>query len=392
MTRRIALIAALPALLTSCLLDQYNPSAIEGDDSGPYIEGDADTDADTDSDTDADVNIDIASVTPDYATTRGGVEITIVGGPFGTGATVLIGDTQATVSNAQETVIQAIVPSMSETGVLDLEVRTDDGLGRLDDGFTVIEDGTGLTGAIGEFYWIDYKGEYWNPAPPDDAGGAWFGFIEPASGFDAWMIYGGGTNGCYSDYTYSGPSLTPIDLSVSQLSLTAGGKTVDFSWNNSSADYETELTNSNQFATNADYTLSPLVPQNGWPDFGTPDFLYMPAGLTLTQPLIDDQYLPFYSGSQQFRWTGGNGGDYVIILLQLLTTDQSAAEEVLTCIVPNTGSYTVSQSSWNNYIRERIMVVMVGSMASSGGGTLDPNNADVSVAGSNFVYGGAYTQ
>ena len=172
MTRRIALIAALPALLTSCLLDQYNPSAIEGDDSGPYIEGDADTDADTDSDTDADVNIDIASVTPDYATTRGGVEITIVGGPFGTGATVLIGDTQATVSNAQETVIQAIVPSMSETGVLDLEVRTDDGLGRLDDGFTVIEDGTGLTGAIGEFYWIDYKGEYWNPAPPDDAGGA----------------------------------------------------------------------------------------------------------------------------------------------------------------------------------------------------------------------------
>ncbi len=371
-------------------MDQYNPAAIE-DDSG-NSEGDADADGDTDSDSDADVNIDIASITPDYATTRGGVEITIVGGPFDGNPTVLIGDTQAPVTNSQETVIQAVVPTMSETGTLDVEVRTDDGLGLLEEGFTVLEDGTGYAGVIGEFYWVEYQGLYWDPAPPDDDGGAWFGFVEPDSDFESWKIYGSSTNNCFNDYAYSGPSMTPIDLGVSQMTLSAGGKEVDFSWNSSTVDYETTLSSSNQFATSADYTLGAVVPQNGWPEFGAPNFLYMPSGLEVTTPRLDDQYLPYYSGSQPFVWNGGSDGDLVIIFLRLLSSDQQNVEDTVTCVVPNTGSYTVPSSAWNNYIRDRIMVVMVGTFGVDGGGTLDPNNANIAVGGSNWVYGGAYTQ
>ncbi|MCP4806585.1 MAG: hypothetical protein GY913_01010 [Proteobacteria bacterium] len=390
---RLVLPSSALLLLTSCLMDQYNPSAIDPDDSGPLVVGDADTDADTDSDTDTDkeVTIDIASVTPSYGTTRGGTEITIVGGPFDSSATVVIGDTQAPVLAAQNSVITAVTNSM-DTGTFDVKVTTDNGFGRLDSSYSVFEDGTGKVSTIGEFWWIDYKGQYWNPSPPDDTGGVWFGFIEPVDGFAFWQVYNNSENGCSSEYVYSGSDLTVMDLGTSSATLSAGAKNLDLTWiGGSTNNYETALTSASQFTAGASYTLKPMDPSNGWPQFSVDDFVYMPGGLTLTQPLIDQQYLPDFSRNQTFRWSGGGDGDRILIVLNLLSSDQNSVAESITCVVPNTGSYTMSSGVWNSYVSGRVIVVMVGAMVDDGGGIIDVTNAGLGMAGSHFVYGGGYT-
>lgn len=386
--------ASFLVLLTSCLLDEYNPSMIDPDDSGPLepIPSDADTDVDADTDTDVDQDLDITSITPAYATTRGGVEVTIVGGPFDDSAKVVIGDTQAPILSSQESVITAVVNSMS-AGTYDVSVQTDSGSGTLGNGFTVFEDGTGKVGVIGEFFWIDYKGQYWNPAPPDDEGSVWFGFIEPVAGFEFWEVYNNTENGCSSDYTYSGSDLTVLDVGTSSATLQAGSKSLDLTWvGGTTNSYETTLTSASQFAAGTSYTLKPMSPTNGWPQFGADDFVYMPQGLNLTTPLIDDQYLPYFDRNQQFRWSGGGDADRIVLILQLLTSDQSSAQEVVTCVVPNTGSYTMSSGVWRTWTTDRIIVVMAGAMSDSGGGVIDVTGAELAFAGSNFVYGGGYTR
>ena len=391
---RLPIPAFFLVILTSCLMDQYNPAAIDPDDSGPLQpEGDADVDADTDTDTDEDpeITLDVVSVTPSYGTTRGGTEITIVGGPFDDSATVAIGNTQAPVLAAQNSVITAVTPTM-DTGTYDVKVTTDDGFGKAEGAFTVFEDGTGKTGTIGEFYWIDYKGQYWNPSPPDDTGGVWFGFIEPADGFAFWQVYNSTENGCSSNYSYSGTGLTVLDVGASSATLAAGSKSIDLTWiGGSTNNYETALTSASQFTAGAAYALKPMNPSNGWPQFAVDDFVYMPGGLTLTSPLIDQQYLPDFSRNQNFRWSGAGDAERIVIILQLLSSDQSTVDETVTCVVPNTGSYTMNSGTWSSYVSGRVIVVMVGAMVDDGGGVIDVNNAGLGMAGSHFVYGGGYT-
>ena len=388
------------ATLTACGLEAYNPEP-KPDDSG-FVEGDADTDADADtdsdtdvdSDTDADVEIRIDSITPSYGTTAGGSEITIVGGPFDSSAEVEFGGTKGGVLSASTNVISVISPGGSE-GEVDVEVITDDGYGKAIGGFTYMADGSGKTGAIGEMYWVDYKGGYWN-STPTDVGYVWWSPTEPTSTIQMWQLFNSSSNGCSSNYTYSGDSVYILDnLGVSTAKLTSGSRSVNTSWNSSSSvlAFEADITSLSQINLSSSYILEPVSPTNGWPEFGSSNFLYMPSAVTLSTPSIDSSSLPLLSRNNlRFNWSGGSGGDYAVVILELRNSDQSAVVETVTCVWPNTGSATVPSSAWTSWASGRVVAIVFGVMAVNDGGTLDVNNANVEVAGTYFVYGGGQTQ
>ncbi len=401
MTSKLLTALLATATLTSCGLTQYEPDAVS-DDTGPLADadtdadGDSDTDADADvdSDTDADVEIRIDSLTPSAGTTAGGLQVVIVGGPFDSSAQVSFDGTKGGVLSSSTNVLTVVTPSGS-AGAVDVEVSTSDGYGKAAGGFTYMADGSGYTGAIGEVYWLDFKGGYWTSTPTDE-GYAWWSPVIADTTLEMWQLYNSSSNGCTADYSYSGDGVYIVDdLGVSSATVSSGSKSIAMSWNSSSSvlAFEKSLTSVGQVALGADYNLEPITPTNGWPVFGSEDFLTMPSAVTLSTPLIDAASLPLLNRNNlKFQWSGGSGGDYAVVILELRSADQSSVDQTVTCVWPNTGSATVPSSVWTRWSSNRIMVIVFGVMASSGGGQLDIDNSNAQVAGTYFVYGGGQTQ
>jgi hypothetical protein len=387
------------ATLTACGLTQYEPDAVPSDDTGPLggdadTDVDADSDTDVDSDTDADVEIRIDSLTPSSGTTAGGLEVVIVGGPFDSSAQVKFDGTKGGVLSSSTNVLTVVTPGGSE-GAVDVEIITDDGYGKATGGFTYMADGTGYTGAIGEIYWLDFKGGYWTSTPTDEGYG-WWSPVVAETDLEIWELYNSNANGCSADYSYGGEQVYILDdLGVSSSTLSSGSGSINMSWNSSSSvlAFEKTFTSISQLDLGKDYNLQPITPTNGWPEFGGEDFLTMPTAVTLSTPNIDASSLPLLNrNSLQFRWSGGNGGDLAVVLLELRNADQTSVDQTVTCVWPNTGSASVPSSVWTKWSSNRIVAIVFGVMASSGGGQLDVNNSNAQVAGTYFVYGGGQTQ
>lgn len=84
-------------------------------------------------------SVTVSSVSPNSGDEAGGTEITIVGSNFGTGATVTIGGTSATIVTATDTSITCTTPSKNQ-GTYDVTVTNNNGIsGTMSQGFTYIK-------------------------------------------------------------------------------------------------------------------------------------------------------------------------------------------------------------------------------------------------------------
>ena len=390
--RLIPATAAL-LILTACGLDQYELSAITDDTA--FVEGDTDTDADSDTDVDKE-QIELSSITPAYATTKGGTAITIIGGPFDNSATVRFGGTAGLVQSAQTNVLQVITPAMPSAGTVDVEVTTNTGYGSATAAFTVMEDGTGLAGSFGELAWENYVGGYWNGSAPPAEGWASIGVLAPTS-FSYWEFWAASMGSCGNNFQYSGGAQL-MDIGDSSVTLSNGSGSINLGWDDAYGQYcsgngcdansNIGSVSSSQYKTSSSYELTGVDPSNGWPSFTVPEFIRTPTTVSVSNPAITGSSLPIISRTQSFNWNASDA-EYVIIRLWLLDANQSAIEQDITCVTPNTGYFSLPSNAWTSYPTNRIVHVLVGGVKEASG-TL-PSGATSKAVGVNWVHGGGYT-
>lgn len=127
----------------------------------------------------------ITSVSPLYGSTNGGTDITIMGGPFTSDATVKIGGYNAVVRSNSGSMIRVSSPSSAVAVSSEIRVDMDDGYGISSDNFTYFTDALGNTSAIGVVTMIEYLGNYWQDSQGNPLtnggkeGNVWTAFINP---------------------------------------------------------------------------------------------------------------------------------------------------------------------------------------------------------------------
>lgn len=390
-------VLAAPSLLltlTACGFDQFEAPLVDDTASN----GDADVDSDGDSDADSDKDpIEIASVTPNYVTTKGGQALTIIGGPFDSSATIRFDGTAGLVDDAQTNVMSVYTPALPGAGSYDIEVTTDKGYGSRKDALIVLEDGTGLAGTFGELSWEQYVGGYWSSgSPPASEGWASMGFLVPVS-FSYWEFYAPSMGSCGNDYVYAGAA-NILEMGATNAKLSNGSTTISMKWDDTRGQYcsgsscdpnaNIGTVSSSQWRSGSTYQLDAFVPTTGYPSFTVPNFVRTPTGLNVTNPAVTGSTLPYLSSNQTFNWSGTDA-DYVLITLWVLDASQANIDKVISCAAPNTGNFTMPSSAWGGFVTDRVTHVRIGAVKETTG-TL-PSGARTQMVGINWIHGGGYT-
>lgn len=346
-------------------------------------------DSDTGEETDTqEVVISIESVDPEYGTTAGGEEITITGGPFDSSTGVWFGANAATVVSVTSSRIVVDAPAGNAEAEVDVRVRTDDGEGTLVSGYAYYEDGTGMTGVVGEIWWLDQVGTYWGSATTD-SGGAWVQFVHPIAEGYGELLFNSGTDGCTSGYTGTtprayDPSLADIDVS------TPTGAYINLTWDATGQAFSLDDMSNTKYTPGGSYDLGTIRP-TGLPAFAVPDLAEVPSGFSVSVPSIGGSSVPRVSRSSFNLTWSGSGGDYMVAYLAMWNAGGTDWGEVATCVLRDDGSFTVPSATFSSWPTDRQLDIILGRVKIAGG-TVPFNNADSQVAGVYMVYGATFTQ
>lgn len=399
-------LAGLPLLLAGCgfgltldtgLGDGPGGPGGPGDSGGPDDTdtnggGDTDDDTHTGNDTDTDTDdpgdeaVAVESVTPDYGTTAGGIEVTIRGGPFDSATRVSFGGTLGTVVSTSNNQVTVRTPATSTEGEVDVVVTTQGGSGTLTSGFMYFEDGTGKAGVLGSLAWYDQVGTYWD-GTPQDFGSAWFLFTAPTD-VKYWELYASSLDTCASEYIWNG-DLYYYDTGLSRVNLQlATGATLEFTWDATEVAFVVDDLPNNRYTQGQSYDLPSIAPTD-MPSFSVSDIVQAPSSFSVSSPNLAGSTPPTLSKSLSLSWSG-SGGDAMVALLMLHDASGAIAETV-TCAMRDDGSFSVPGSTWTRWASNRQLDVLVGRVK-AGTGTVPFNNADSEFAGVYWVYGAGFTQ
>ncbi len=335
--------------------------------------------------------IEITSVLPDFGTTAGGLAVTITGGIFDDSAQVLFGGQEATILSLEsENELRVLTPAQSTEGYVTIGIRTDSGFGSLDSAFRYFKDHAGETGAMGEFHWYHYIGDYWQNRPPD-GGFAYFAFLDPVS-LDPWEIFGPTTEDCAVDYS-AATSLSSIIQDVPVATLNApNGSSVTLPWNSTYFVFYNQALTDSEYYFGVTYNLAEFS-SSSYPSFHVDDFVTTPdaAGFQIISPaLAGSDALQLSKYELQFSWTGSHG-DRLLLMLALWNSEGTDYETTVSCLVPDTGSFTVPSAVWPSYPTGRQITVYATSMTMSDA-VVPFNGASVGIAGEYALIGAFFTQ
>lgn len=371
--------------------DGGGDSAAEGDadadgDSDSDADGDSDSDADSDADADADV-ITLDTVTPNYDSTLGGAELIITGGPFDSSAKVYFGGVEGSVVEALAGRITAEVPPNTE-GIASVRVKTNTGDGTLPDAFTYWQDGTGKAGALGEFVWMQSVGSYWSSF---EEGYAFFLFVEPqdVSWWEVW--YTNSLDSCEAE-GFSPTALGSTyyyDPGVSSARVSpSSGSNINLTWDGSAL-YDAG-TLSSSFSSGA-YTLKAMT-GGDFPAEDVPNFFQSAAASTLSSPSMAGSSPPLVSKNHTFTWNSASiTADWITIVMQLLNSGATAADQTVTCIARNDGSFNIDGTKWTTWPTNRQVNIYFGPTREASG-VLPWNNSEARIAGTWFMVGAGFSK
>jgi len=381
-------LVALP--LGGCLGLEYffEETGIESDtdiDTDTDLDVDTDTDSDTDSDTDIGT-IEVVSVDPDYGSNGGGSSIEIRGGPFDQSVEVMFGNSEATILQVNQGIVRVQTAVSSQEGLVDVTVTTEDGAGKLSDGFTYWPDATGKAGAFGELRWVHWMGDYWS-SPPADEGLAWWALVQPTDEHFYHWAFSPTDDSCTSDYFYSN-SISNYNLGVTNTSFHVNGKTINLTDSNSNQIWETTLSNGD-FVPGASYHLNEIS-GSGFPTFDVQNLIEAPTSFVVTNPYMDGTTPPTVGRSFAVTWSGATA-DRMVIIMERLDANYTS-QEIVTCVARNDGSFSIPSSAWSGWQSGGIVFILVGALNEGGGGTFPFNNSESRVSSTFFMAGGAFTQ
>lgn len=431
---RVALLLAVPACGS---LDYYDPkgSSVDGVDGaidappGGDLDTEADSDTDADSDADADpadtdptdptdpVDTDIpttdsgtgtgttgttgttppipvvlalSAVSPDFGSNAGGTTVTATG-TFDAATSIEFGGVPGTVLSSTATTIAVLTPATGATGWVDVRAVSGAQSATLPSSYQYWADGLGSSGTFGWMTYVHIVGGYWNN--PTDVAGGTFGFTQPA-GWELWTDYTPAMGTCQFDYAAAAPPALQ-DPGAPYVQLSSGATTARF---DPLAGTPGAYVPANPLVPNVNvlpgavYDLDPVAGGADWPGFGITGAVEVPAAFTVSVPDMARPNPPDVFRTTTLNW-GGSGGDYVLIymLRQFENLGGWVNDGVVTCAVPDTGSFTIPVGTWPDWYNNDLLHIQVG-RAYQSDTVLPHNNAENRMVGIYWYYGAGNTR
>ena len=381
--------SALSVLLAGCgSLSYYGPpdrpeAPLQSEDPGTRDSG---TDGPVGTSTDEPVELLLAGVEPAFGSNGGGAVVTLTGS-FDAATEVTFAGEPAAVTQRTATELEVEVPASTAVGAVDVEVVSGGRSDRLAEGFVYHGDATGQAGSIGWIDYFDVVGGYWADATNFATGRV--AFVDGESDWEMYQEFSGAVGSCTFVYE---PPTDPLLVETGAASLSFSG-TSAFSLT-PDADlgagwYSASLTEA-QVVRGGTYDLAPVEGAADWPTFGVTQAVTIPESYILTTPAVDSTEAPPMTRSQTFTWTG-SGGDYMILYLlrQYVQNNQAYYDGYVTCVMPDTGSFTVPDL-WDDWFLGDFMHIRLGRVVVDAQ-PLPHTNAEHRVAGISWIYGGAIT-
>ncbi|MBX2801634.1 MAG: hypothetical protein KTR31_28410 [Myxococcales bacterium] len=335
------------------------------------------------------VEIRIDDLNPTYGSNASGQWV-VLNGSFDESTTVSIGGLAANVLQHEPDELVVELPTTTSTGYVDVVASSPEGTDTLTDAFQYWADATGEAGTIGTVDFFQQVGDYWTD-PPTNYSSGWFAF-STGTNWTLWQEYTTSQGSCVFDHTYDAdPQAITTGATQVRFSNQAGGFTLDEGVEKSfGADWYTNDDLNAVLQTGAVYDLDPVAGPD-FPSFDLPTAIEMAAPFQVTSPNLHGDNLPTTDASISLSWSG-SGGDYVLIwiLRQYLFEGQFIDDGVVSCAVPDTGSFTVPAALWNTWFAGDVLHIQVG-RAHIDDNVLPHNGADSRIAGVYWVWGGAVT-
>jgi hypothetical protein len=327
------------------------------------------------------------ALTPNFGSDAGGrvVELT---GTFDADTEVFVDGEPAEISDFAPERLEIVVPAGSVTGWVDVEVVSGTESATLDDAFQYFADGTGLSGTIGSLWYQTVQGNYWADPQPVPAAGGWFAYIEP-SPWERYKDYVSTIGDCefdFSDYV----SVVAYDPGATRATFSGDSVVVlpDATTDIAPGWFAAELVPGVDVSPGDEFDLDSIAGDRNWPEFDRPAAVTVPSSFRITSPNLDGNTLPNLSRTLQLQWAGG-GGDYVLIFLDRLDAS-GAPDGVVTCAVPDTGSFTVPGNTWPNWYSNGTLYVQLGRVSVQAN-SLEHNNSLNQIAGTYWTLGAGRT-
>ena len=325
----------------------------------------------------------IVSVQPPYGTSAGGSEVTIrADGTLEDTVAVYLGDREAEVVSVGGGEIVVETPASSEIGSVDVSLVGASESDVLEHGFQYWEDGTGLTGAYGDFTWWHLQGDYWDSA--EDVGYATFGFHQPTS-WDFADDYGPGTlDWCENGWSVS-PDLDWIATGADEAELLGdGGSRARIP---SEEDVFDGGLDAGEWGEDQAWRLE-IDGESPFSDLSIDGFVRTPALITLDAPNVDGAVPPFVGPEIDLEWSGPYGADFVVAWVY--TTDgYDTVWENITCLLRDDGVHVLQDWMWDDWYAGDTVIIGLGRVELSDA-VLQYNHAGVQVAGVSWTFGAAY--
>ena len=331
----------------------------------------------------ANAGLALDAVSPGYAHTGGGTELSLVGGPFDDTVEVEVGGVPADILSVEKDRLVIASPALDEVGYTEVVVRSVEGEALLDGAIRVFEDGRGLAGSFGALEWYELQGGYWTE-DSDDWGVAWWGLIQPED-VHYWDLFDvDEVDTCISNPSF--PTLNVMDLGVEQTKLVVGDASValpaaeDRFFDGPLYDYQPRSSWS-----------VPEVIDGSLPDFAIDELAVTPEPFELYQPYLFGDAPPTLTKSElNIEWSDVDA-DRIMIMVKRFDQDLEEEIEVLGCVAENDGAFHVRGLNWEEpWDNDQWLYIYVGAVL-EGEGVVPLNGADSRVAGVYWLVGAAVT-
>ncbi len=358
-------------------------------------DADTDPDADTDADTDSDIIPEIDSIDPDWGTTIGGIEVTLLG-TFADDASIRVGGNEADLKTVQSNRGKLVfyTPEADSEGTVNIVLDSNDQTAKLDDAFTYYQDGTGKVGLIGAVTWVDQVGTYWGGATTD-YGYAYLSPAEPGE-WDWGLSYSGSLDTCTSNqssYSYE-PDIVgfPVD-SGSSATLDSGSKSMRLPWNAGYGVFLVENLTAGEVGAGATYDLSDLsLTNDAFPEYTATDVVSIPASFTVSTPAIGGGVVLEVSRGFSLAWSGGSAADGVIVTLNMWNSAGNDYQETVYCHLRDDQGFNTPTSVWELGWPSGRQIDILVARYTVNPGIIPYNNASTAILGEYVVYGAAFTK
>ena len=307
---------------------------------------------------DTEPELHIVEIRPDYGPADGGVEVVIELLETCEQPVVYFSDVKAALQDQSAKQVVVRSPAMQGGQLADVLVVCENGRALKESAFKVFPDADGLVRSTGEFSWIEHIGGYWKE-DVEDYGFAIAYIFEPMA-LDYSEFYGSDMDRCESGYSIGSVPIESMASLTDSLTLSSSSRSLTLNYDSEMGYFEKSLQQSD-YQRSVSYDLEPFGETPPWSVEAVDDFVETPAGeLSITNPPMDDIYLPAVNREFDLTWPGAGQGDFVYVMIDRYRSDSGSDFERVRCLLRDDGHFRVSSSVFEGWSPGHYIMIRLG--------------------------------